>query len=333
MNRRQWLATAGAAAGAAALGGGMLSRVAVAAAPYPSRPIRLIVPFIAGTAPDSIARTISLELSPVLGQPLVVENIGGAGGIIGARALKRAEPDGYTLGILANQHVINVHLYREQPYDATKDFTAISALSGGPVVLAVPASSPYKTARELVDAMKKKPGALNYGSGGKGSVSHLAVESLLHQTHTEAVHIPYKGASEILTAMLSGQTQFGMPVLSTAAPFLRNGQIRALAVSSAARSIYFPDVPTLAEVVPPGFVLDNWSGLFAPAGLPTPMAKRLFDAVSALQASGKLDATMKANAGEIRKSDSPGQFTQMVAAENARYGKLIGEIGMRGEVG
>lgn len=330
MNRRQWLATAGAAVGATALGGTM-GRVALAAAPYPSRPIRLIVPFIAGTSPDSIARTISAELAPVLGQPLVVENIGGAGGIIGARALKRAEPDGYTLGVLANQHVINVHLYKEPPYDAAKDFVAISALSGSAVVLAVPATSPIKTARDLIDAMKQRPGAMNYGSGGKGSVSHLAVESLLHQTHTKAVHIPYKGASEILTAMLSGQTQFGMPVLSTAAPFLRNGQIRALAVSSATRSVYFPDVPTLTEALPPGFVLDNWSGLFAPAGLPTPIAKRLFDAVAKLQASGKLNATMKANAGEIRKSDSPAQFTQMVAADDARYGRLIGEIGMRGE--
>lgn len=328
MNRRQWLATAGAAAMYGALG-----RTASAAAPFPSRPIRLIVPFIAGTAPDASARALSAELAPLLGQPLVVENIGGAGGIIGARALKRADPDGYTLGLLANQHVINVHLYRDQPYDVTKDFTAISSLSGGPVVLAVPAASPFKSARELIDAMRKKPGALNYGSGGKGSVSHLAVETLLHQTHTQAVHIPYKGASEILTAMLSGQTQFGMPVLSTAAPFLRNGQIRALAVSSSAHSIFFPEVPTLAQTLPPGFVLDNWSGLFAPAGLPAALTKRLFDAVAMLQANGKLDATTKANSGEVRKSDSPAQFAQMVAAENARYGKLIAEIGMRGEAG
>ncbi|RZT36337.1 tripartite tricarboxylate transporter substrate-binding protein [Cupriavidus agavae] len=331
MNRRQWLATTGAAAL-----GALVSRsgfAAATAANYPSRPIRLIVPFIAGTAPDTAARSLAAELGPMLGQAVVVENIGGAGGIIGARALKRAEPDGYTLGMLANQHVINVHLYRDPPYDAVKDFTAISTVSGGPVVLAVPASSPYKTARDLIDAMKKKPGALNYGSGGKGSVAHLAVESLLHQTQTDAVHIPYKGASEIVTAMISGQTQFGMPVLSTAAPFLRNGQLRPLAVSSAARSIYFPEVPTLAEALPPGFVLDNWSGLFAPAGLPAGLTRRLFEAVSTLQASGKLDASVKANAGELRKSESPAQFSQMVAAENARYGKLIGEIGMRGEAG
>lgn len=330
MNRRQWLASAGAAAGAAALGG-TFGRVALAAAPYPSRPIRLVVPFVAGTAPDSIARTISAELGPVLGQPLVVENVGGAGGIIGARALKRAAPDGYTLGVLANQHVINVHLYREPPYDPSRDFTAISALSGGPVVLAVPASSPYKSARELIDAMRKRPGALNYGSGGKGSVSHLAVETLLHDTHTEAVHIPYKGANEILTAMISGQTQFGMPVLSTAAPMIRQGQVRALAVSAAARSIHFPEVPTLAESLPPGFVLDNWSGLFAPAGLPAPIARRLFEAVAALQASGKLDATMKANGGEIRKSASTAQFAELVAAETSRYGALVTKIGMKGE--
>ncbi|MDT6963645.1 tripartite tricarboxylate transporter substrate-binding protein [Cupriavidus sp. SZY C1] len=329
MNRRQWLATAGAAAL-----GGMACRTGLAAAPaYPSRPIRLIVPFIAGTAPDASARSLAAELGPLLGQSVVVENIGGAGGIIGARALKRAEPDGYTLGVLANQHVINVHLYRDPPYDATRDFTPITTVSGGPVVLAVPAASPYRTARELVDAMKRQPGALNYGSGGKGSVAHLAVESLLHQTRTEAVHIPYKGASEIVTAMVSGQTQFGMPVLSTAAPFLRNGQIRPLAVSSAARSVYFPDVPTLAEALPPGFVLDNWSGVFAPAGLPPALTKRLFDAIATLQASGKLDASTKANSGELRKSASPAQFAQMVAAENARYGKLIAEIGMRGEAG
>ena len=332
MNRRQWLATAGAAAGAATLNG-VMSRAASAAAPYPSRPIRLIVPFIAGTAPDATARSIAAELAPVLGQPLVVENVGGAGGIIGARALKRAEPDGYTLGVLANQHVINVHLYREQPYDAVRDFTAISALSGGPVVLAVPSSSPYRTARELIDAMRRQPDGLNYGSGGKGSVSHLAVEMLFHQTRTRAVHIPYKGASEIVTAMMSGQTQFGMPVLATAVPFLRNGQIRALAVSSAARSIYFPEVPTLAESLPSGFVLDNWSGLFAPAGLPAPLTKKLFDAMAALQASGKLDASVKANGGEIRRSASSAEFAHLVAAENSRYGKLIGEIGMRGEAG
>ncbi|MGO4329973.1 tripartite tricarboxylate transporter substrate binding protein [Cupriavidus sp. 2TAF22] len=326
MNRRSWLATASAAA---------LSTIwtpARSAAPYPSRPIRLIVPFLAGSAPDNIARTLSVELGSQLGQPLVVENMPGAGGVIGALALKRAAADGYTLGILANSHVINVHMYRSMPYDPARDFTSIAALSGGPTALVVPADAPYKTAAELFAAMKRAPGKLNYGSGGKGSIAHLAVEALLHQTGTEAVHIPYKGATEIITAMLGGQTQFGMPVLSTATQYLRNGQIRALAVSSAARSVYFPAIPTLAEALPPGVVIDNWSGLFAPAHFPAELTQRLFTAVTALQAGGRLDAQLKANAGELRRSASPAQFNGMVTADTTRYGKLIQSIGMSGDL-
>ncbi|MGT2453435.1 tripartite tricarboxylate transporter substrate-binding protein [Cupriavidus basilensis] len=326
MNRRTWLAAASAAALSSVLA------PARAAAPYPNRPIRLIVPFLAGSAPDNIARTLAAELGRQLGQPLVVENMPGAGGIIGAGALKRAAADGYTLGILANTHVINVHMYRNMKYDPAHDFTSIAAISGGPTALVVPADAPYKTAGDLIAAMKRAPGKLNYGSGGKGSIAHLAVEALLHQTGTEAVHIPYKGATEIITSMLSGQTQFGMPVLSTATQYLRNGQVRALAVSSSARSTYFPEVPTFAEAMPPGFVLDNWTGLFAPARLPAELTQRLFAAVSELQASGRLDAQIKANAGELRRSASPAQFNATVAADSARYGTLIRSIGMNGDV-
>ncbi|CAM3355385.1 tripartite tricarboxylate transporter substrate binding protein [Cupriavidus taiwanensis] len=330
MNRRNWLATAG----AAALGSLLLPARAVrAASPYPSRPIRLIVPFIAGSTPDNVARTLSAELGKKLGQPLVVENMPGAGGIIGAGALRRAAPDGYTLGILANSHVINVHMYRKMPYDPTHDFTPITALSGGPSALVVPMSSPYKSAAELVAAMKKEPGKFNYGSGGKGSIAHLAVETMLHQAGCEAVHIPYKGAPEILTSMLTGQTQFGMPVLGTATQYVRNNQVRVLAVTAAARSPYFPDVPTMAEALPPGFVIDNWSGLFAPANFPADLAQKLHAAVRALQSAGVFDAQLKANAGELRRSASPAQFGTMVASDNARYGDLMKSIGMTGDLG
>ncbi|MCG5262469.1 tripartite tricarboxylate transporter substrate binding protein [Cupriavidus gilardii] len=327
MHRRTWLA----AAGAAALGG-ILPR-AYAANDYPNRPIRLIVPFLAGTSPDNMARALSAELAPKLGQPLVVENMPGAGGIIGGRALKRATADGYTLGVLANTHVINIHMYKQVPYDPARDFTCIAPLSGGPTALVVPANSPYRTAADLIAAMKRAPGKLNYGSGGKGSIAHLAVESLLHQTGTEAVHVPYKGAPEILTAMLTGQTQFGMPVLSTATSYLRNGQVRALAVTTAERSRYFPDVPTLAEALPPGFVLDNWSGLFAPAGLPAALTQRLFTAINEVQASGRLDAMLEASAGELRRSASPAQFREMVSAETKRYASLMRDIGMTADIG
>lgn len=327
MHRRTWLA----AAGAAALGG-ILPR-AYAADGYPNRPIRLIVPFLAGTSPDNMARALSAELAPKLGQPLVVENMPGAGGIIGGRALKRAAADGYTLGVLANTHVINIHMYKQMPYDPARDFTCIAPLSGGPTALVVPANSPYRTAADLIAAMKRAPGKLNYGSGGKGSIAHLAVESMLHQTGTEAVHVPYKGAPEILTAMLTGQTQFGMPVLSTATSYLRNGQVRSLAVTTAERSRYFPDVPTLAEALPPGSVLDNWSGLFAPAGMPAALTLRLFTAINEVQASGKLDAMLEASAGELRRSASPAQFREMVSAETRRYASLMRDIGMTADIG
>ncbi|MBP0620600.1 tripartite tricarboxylate transporter substrate binding protein [Cupriavidus consociatus] len=329
MNRREWLATAG----AAALGSVLLPARAAAPANYPSRPIRLIVPFIAGSTPDSTARTLSAELGQKLGQPLVVENMPGAGGIIGATALRRAAPDGYTLGILANTHVINVHMYRKMPYDPARDFTPITALSGGPTALVVPASSPYKTAAELVAAMKKAPGKFNYGSGGKGSIAHLAVEAMLHQTGCDAVHIPYKGAPEIITAMLTGQTQFGMPVLGTATQYVRNQQVRVLAVTAAARSPFFPDVPTMAEALPPGFVIDNWSGLFAPANFPAELAQKLHAAVAALQNAGVFDAQLKASAGELRRSATPAQFGTVVAADNSRYGELMKSIGMIGDLG
>ncbi|WP_432262233.1 tripartite tricarboxylate transporter substrate binding protein [Cupriavidus sp. TMH.W2] len=330
MNRRNWLATAG----AAALGSLLLpARAAIASSSYPNRPIRLIVPFIAGSTPDNVARTLSAELGKILGQPLVVENMPGAGGIIGASALRRAAPDGYTLGILANTHVINVHMYRKMPYDPAHDFTPITALSGGPSALVVPVSSPCKTAAELIAAMKKAPGKFNYGSGGKGSIAHLAVETMLHQTGCEAVHIPYKGAPEIITAMMGGQTQFGMPVLGTATQYVRNHQVRVLAVTAAARSPFFPDVPTMAEALPPGFVIDNWSGLFAPANFPAELTQKFHAAVSALQAAGVFDAQLKANAGELRRSASPAQFGTMVASDNARYGELIKSIGMVGDLG
>jgi tripartite-type tricarboxylate transporter receptor subunit TctC len=330
MNRRNWLATAG----AAALGSLLLpARAANASSSYPSRPIRLIVPFIAGSTPDNVARTLSAELGKKLGQPLVVENMPGAGGIIGASALRRAAPDGYTLGILANTHVINVHMYRKMPYDPAQDFTPITALSGGPSALVVPVSSPYKAAAELIAAMKKAPGKFNYGSGGKGSIAHLAVETMLHQTGCDAVHIPYKGAPEIITSMLTGQTQFGMPVLGTATQYVRNNQVRMLAVTAAARSPFFPDVPTMAEALPPGFVIDNWSGLFAPINFPAELAQKLHAAVGALQSAGVFDAQLKANAGELRRSASPAQFGTMVASDNARYGDLMKSIGMVGDLG
>ncbi|MCY1304066.1 hypothetical protein D9M68_573080 [compost metagenome] len=156
---------------------------------------------------------------------------------------------------------------------------------------------------------------------------------MLHQTGCNAVHIPYKGAPEIITSMLTGQTQFGMPVLGTATQYVRNHQVRVLAVTAAARSPFFPDVPTMAEALPPGFVIDNWSGLFAPANFPAELTQKLHAAVAALQNAGVFDAQLKANAGELRRSATPAQFGTVVAADNSRYGELMKSIGMVGDLG
>ncbi len=256
----------------------------------------------------------------------------GAGGIIGANALRRAAPDGYTLGILANQHVINVHMYSKMPYDPVRDFTAITALSGGPSALVVPASSPYRSAGELVAAMKKSPGKFNYGSGGKGSIAHLAVESLLHQTGCEAVHVPYKRAGNH-----HRHADGPDPVRHAGARHRR--PIRAQWPDSCAGGdrrvalARFPGRATLAQALPPGFVIDNWSGLFAPAGFPPALTQKLHAAVSALQNAGVFDVQLKANAGELRHSASPAQFGDMVASDNARYGELMKAIGMAGDMG
>lgn len=324
MNRRTWLMAAGATALTSMIG------PVRASVGYPSRTIKLIVPFLPGSTPDSTARVLADKIAPHLGQSLVVENRPGAGGIIGAGAVKRASNDGYTLGIFANTHVINVHMYRDRPYDPVRDFTPIAAISGGGTCLAVPASSPYKTVDDLIAALKSSPTQLNYGSGGKGSIAHLAAETFLYQTQTQAVHIPYKGATEIITSMLGGQTDFGMPVLGSAADYLRNGQLRALAITSSVRAKAFPDLPTMSEVMSPGFVMDNWSGLFGPADLPPDIAQILFNEVKMLQANGGLDKLLDSLGSELRLSDSPTHFASLVQSETDRYGKMMANIGMSG---
>ncbi|MGH8784162.1 MAG: Bug family tripartite tricarboxylate transporter substrate binding protein [Cupriavidus necator] len=321
MQRRTLLATAGATAFSLVSG-------QTRASSYPDRPIRLVVPFQPGSGPDGLARVVAEGLSAGLGQTVVVENAPGAGGVIGAMALKRAAPDGYTIGLFANTHVINVHTFRNMPYHTARDFTPIGALVTNATVLAVPVGSPYKSAGDLVDAMKRAPGTLNYGSGGKGSIAHLAVELLLQQTGTQAVHVPYKGAVDIVTAMLSGQTQFGMPTMGVSANYLRNGQIRVLAVASGTRTRLLPDVPTLAEVLPPGVRVDNWSGLFAPAHLPEAVTQRLFREIAVVQGSSRYVDFMKSTGADVMRSESPRQFAGFVATELDRFGKLMRSIGM-----
>lgn len=324
MHKRHFLQAAGAAAAA------LIAPSAIwAAGTYPERPIRILVPFQPGSTPDIWARTIGSALTTRLGQPIVVENMPGAGGSIGASALKRAAPDGYTLGLFANTQAITVHTFSTPPYELTTDFVAISQLGGGPSLLTVPASSPIRTAKDLIAALKAKPGEMTYGSGGNGSIAHLAVEQLLRETGTKALHVPYKGAPDIVSSQLSGQTQFGIPVLGTALTFVKNGKLRALAITSEKRSSFLPDVPTLVEALPPGFLLNNWSGVFAPAKTPAPIVNRLNKEINAILRSGALDELAKGMGSDINTADSPAEFQKFVNAEDKRFGDLIKDIGLK----
>lgn len=327
LNRRQWLVLAG------ATGLSTVAGSAFASGRYPERPIRLIVPFAPGTSPDTAARQVSALAGPMLGQSIVVDNIPGAGGIIGASALRRAKPDGYTIGMLANSHAANVYTQRVRPYDIGKHFTPIAALLGGYQCVAVRTDSPFRSAKELVEAMRRQPDQLNFGSGGPASPAHLVAAMLLRQTGTRATHVPYKGANDFVMAILMNQVQFGCPPIATVLPFLRKGQVRLLAVVSPSRSTLVPDVPTLAEALSPGFWLDNWLGLFGPAGMPSDRQQTLFQASRKLQGARAFLDWAATTTSDIRISESPADFGRTVAADGVRYGKLMHELGLDASAG
>ncbi|MGH8429556.1 MAG: tripartite tricarboxylate transporter substrate-binding protein [Solimonas sp.] len=298
------------------------------AAAYPDRPIRMIVPFLAGSSPDLLARTLGSELGSRLRQPVVVENMPGAGGLIGTLALKRAAPDGYAIGLLANTQLISSHMYAKRPYDLAADFTPITSFSGGASVVVVKSSSNVRTLRDLIERIRGEPDKYNYASSGKGSIAHLAAEAMLRQHDAKAMHVPYKGGPEIITAILNGQVQFGIPVVSSTVPYLRAGQLTPLAVTTKARSPLLPDVPTIAEALPPGYVIDNWGGIFAPAKLPPPVLALLFTHLHAIVSEGKLDALARNSGSEVRLSKSPAEFADFIRAEDRQYGKWIAGIGV-----
>lgn len=324
MNKRHFLQAAGGAAAAL-----LLPQASWAADTYPDRPIRLLVPFQPGSTPDLWARAIGNALGTRLGQPLVVDNMPGAGGSIGASALKRATPDGYTLGLLANTQAITAHTFRTPPYDMAADFVAVAELGSGASLLTVPASSPIRSAKALIAALQARPGELAYGSGGNGSIAHLAVAQLLRDTGSTALHVPYKGAPDIVSSQLSGQTQFGIPIMGTALSFVHSGKLRALAVTSEQRSPSLPDVPTLAEALPPGFSLSSWSGVFAPARTPAPIVDRLAREITAILRSGAMDELAKNMGSDLNPRDSPLEFQKFVNAENKRFGDLIKSIDLK----
>jgi len=293
---------------------------------YPSRPIRLVLPFAAGGLVDVPGRILAQKLSEALGQPVVVENRAGAGSTIGADNVAKSKPDGYTLMITSTTHVISANLYKRLPYDALRDFTMVMKLAEGPYVLVVHPSLAANSVADLVALAKAQPGRIDYASSGNGSSQHLVAALFCAMSGAPLNHIPYKGSDRATQDIIGGQVKVGFVGTPIALPHVKSGRLRALAVSTARRSAEMPAVPTLAEAGVPGYEATIWMGLFAPAGLPREIVARLHGEVGRVLAAPQARAAIAATGLEVSLS-TPEEFAAFVRAEHAKWGKVVRETG------
>src|SRR4051812_21436784 len=262
-----------------------------ASAQYPNKPIRLIVPFPPGGSNDIVARMLATQLGEKLGQSVVIENKGGAGGVVGTELVAKAPPDGYTLLLISIAYAFGPSLYKTLPYDPETAFAPITILGRGPSALTVHPSVPANNVKELIALAKSKPGALNYASAGVGSFQHLSCALFVNQAGIDVVHVPYKGGGPAMADVIGGQAQMVMPSLIQVVPHIKSGRLKVLGTSGAKRSAILPDVPTIAESLP-GYESYNWWGLLVPVATPKPVIDKLYAAVSDLLRSKETNARM-----------------------------------------
>jgi tripartite-type tricarboxylate transporter receptor subunit TctC len=302
---------------------------AVAAEPaWPQRPIRMIVPFPPGGPTDIVARVLAERMGRLLGQPLVVENRPGANGNIGNEAAAKAEPDGYTVLYNTSSIALSPALYARLPHDALRDLTPVLLTATIPLVLAVNAALPVQDVAGFVAHLRDRPGQLSYGSAGNGNVTHLAAFMLLRAQGLQAVHVPYRGSAPALLDAAAGRVQFLTDTVNSALPLIRDGRLRALAVTSPRRIAPLPDVPTLAETIMPGFEVGAWQGMMVPARTPPAVIERLNAAAMAALADADVRARL-ADQGTEPLGGSPGDYGRTLQAETARWGQVIAESGVR----
>lgn len=311
----------------------MLSPVAgwAQAAPYPTQPVTIIVPFPPGNSGDVLWRTLGASLSKEWGKPVVVENRPGIGGALGAQQVARANPDGYTLlhgssGPIAISPQIN----KSVTYDPRKDFTPIMLVAGVSQAIVVRADSRFNTIQELIAAAKANPGKLNYGSGGNGSTQHLTGELFKQSAKVDITHVPYKGAAPAYTDLLGGQIDMVVDSISTAVPYVQSKQLRVLAVSTAQRDPAVPDAPTLAESGLAGFDVLGWMGLVGPPNMKPDVSNAINAALKRAMAQASVRDTM-ATLGMQAVGDSPDAFGKYIATEYDRWGKVIKASGLKAE--
>jgi tripartite-type tricarboxylate transporter receptor subunit TctC len=294
---------------------------------YPTKPIRFIVPQSPGSATDTVARAIGHRLPERLGQPVVMENRPGAGGIIGSEAAAKAPPDGHTILIIAATHTVNPSL-RPVPFDPIKDFAPITLATSQPYLMLAHPSLPVRSVKELIQLAKARPGQINYGSTGSGSLGNLAFEQLKRMAGVEMTQVPYRAVGPGLTDLLGGHISLMFFTIVTGLPQVEAGRLRALAVSSPTRSPRAPNIPTIAESGFPGFDVRGWYAILAPAGTPAPIVSRLNKDIVAILHTPEMKERL-ANDGSEAVGSSPEELARHLRNETARWAKLIREAGIK----
>jgi tripartite-type tricarboxylate transporter receptor subunit TctC len=304
----------------------ILAANAAVAQNYPNKPIRLVLPFGVGGLVDVPGRIISAKLGETMGQPIIVENRAGAGGTIGSDMVAKSKPDGYTLMITSPTHVISANLYKGLTYDALKDFTSIAKVADGPYVLVVNPGLPVRTVRELVDMAKAQPGAIDYASSGNGSTQHLVGALFASMAGVNMNHVPYKDSSRATQDVVGGQVKVGFVGTPIAIPQVKNARLRALAVTTQARSSQMPDVPTMHEAGIAGYEATIWVALLGPAGMPRDLVLRLNGDIAKLLRAPDVRPAIVATGLEV-STGSPEELTTLIRVEYEKWGRVIRDTG------
>ncbi len=308
---------------------GALSALPAGAADYPVKTVRMVVPFAAGGSTDLLARNIAQRLNETWKQPVIVDNRAGGGGIVGSEVVMKSPPDGYTLLVgTVTTHAVSASLYRKLPFDPQRDFTPVIEWASIPQMLSVHPSIPARSVKELVALTKARPGELNYGTAGAGSASHMAMALFESMARVKMVHVPYKGTGPALTDLLGGHLGLMFDVIMTSLPHVKSGKLRTLGLSSFKRSPLTPEVPTIAESGYPGFEAMVWFGQFAPANTPADVVRRINEDTARALRSPKMQEILASQGLEV-VAGSPAEFSQRVAAEIAKWRKVIQEAGIK----
>ena len=307
-----------------------LAQVAPAniSADWPQKPVRIIVPFAPGGGTDLVARMTAQKLTEKYGQAFVVENKSGAGGTAGTDLVAKSKPDGYTFVVVSGSHTINPSLYKSLPYDTQRDFMPVTNLVSGPALFVVHPSVPANNVREFMSLVRAKPGTFSFASSGNGSPPHMAGEMFNAMAGVDMVHVPYKGNGPAYNDLIGGQVPVMFPNITTALQYVRSGQLRALAVTSLERTRLAPDIPTVAESGLPGFELDSWFGLMAPAGTPQAIVKKVQQDIAKIYQQPELREKLMAQAVEPL-ANSPEKFTQQIQQEMVYWAKMFKTIKLK----